>query len=148
MREKHEEGIQTINFKLFVSKLFISKRGIKKYNFSLRCIRCLHHCVQEPGFFEGNQDTMPRFYCCNLTVPPLSLHPLPSLISNCLNLPLGTQGRSWRLNEAHFLEIRNGGHRKSFVPRDLQDPCFVFIPEQNRDEIQPSDKTDWKIKDS
>ena len=30
-------------------------------------------------------------------------HPLPSLISNCLNLPVGTQGRSWRLNEAHFL---------------------------------------------
>ena len=38
-----------------------------------------------------------------LTVPPLCLHPLPSLISNCLNLPLGTQGRSWRLNEAYFL---------------------------------------------
>ena len=27
----------------------------------------------------------------------------PSLISNCSNLPFGTQGRSWRLNEAYFL---------------------------------------------
>ena len=27
----------------------------------------------------------------------LSLHSLPSLLSNCLNLPFGTQGRSWRL---------------------------------------------------
>ena len=27
-----------------------------------------------------------------LTAPARSLHPLPSLISNCLNLPLGTQG--------------------------------------------------------
>ena len=33
---------------------------------------------------------------CTLA-PPLSLHPLPSLISNCLNLPLGTQGSSGRL---------------------------------------------------
>ena len=37
------------------------------------------------------------------TVPPLSPHPLPSLISNCLNLLVGTLGRSWRLNEAEFL---------------------------------------------
>ena len=26
--------------------------------------------------------------------------PLLFLINNCLNLPLGTQGRSWRLDEA------------------------------------------------
>ena len=32
-----------------------------------------------------------------LTAPPLSLHLLPSLISNCLNLPIGTQARLWRL---------------------------------------------------
>ena len=38
-----------------------------------------------------------------LTTPPLSLQPLPSPISNCLNLPIGTQGRSRRLNEAYFL---------------------------------------------
>ena len=26
----------------------------------------------------------PRLHCCLLTAPPWSLHPLPSLISNCL----------------------------------------------------------------
>ena len=40
-----------------------------------------------------------------------------SLISKCLNLPFGTQERSWRLNEAYFPQTRNGGHRKPFVPR-------------------------------
>ena len=33
----------------------------------------------------------------------LVLHPLPSLINNCLNLPTGPQGRSWKLNEGYFL---------------------------------------------
>ena len=37
------------------------------------------------------------------TPPPLSLHLLSSLINKCLNLPIGTQGRSWRLNESYFL---------------------------------------------
>ena len=37
------------------------------------------------------------------TVVPRDLHPLPSLINSCLNLAIGTQGRSWRLNEAYFL---------------------------------------------
>ena len=57
---------------------------------------------------DGNQDAASR-YCC-LTVPPLSLHPFPYQINNCLNLPLGIQGRPLRLNEAHFLETRSGGH--------------------------------------
>ena len=39
-----------------------------------------------------------------LTVPPLSLYSLPSLISNSLNLLLELRvGRSRRLNEAYFL---------------------------------------------
>ena len=40
-----------------------------------------------------NQDPAPRLHYCFLTVPPLFLHPLPSLISNCLNLPFGTQAQ-------------------------------------------------------
>ena len=52
---------------------------------------------------RGDRQPAPRLHYCFLTAPPLSLHPLPSLISNCLNLPVGTQGRSWRLNEAYFL---------------------------------------------
>ena len=31
------------------------------------------------------------------------VHPLTSLVSNCLNQPIGTQGKPWRLNEACFL---------------------------------------------
>ena len=60
-----------------------------------------------------------------LTVPPLSPQTLPSLISNCLNLLTGTQGRSWRLNEAYFLLSRRGGHRKAFVPRSPTGSCSV-----------------------
>ena len=52
---------------------------------------------------EVNQDPAPRLYYCSLTVPPLSLHPLPSLISICFKLLFGTQGRLWRLNVAYFL---------------------------------------------
>ena len=43
-----------------------------------------------------------------LAAPPLFLHSLPSLISNCLNLPFEIQKRSWRLNETYFQLIRNG----------------------------------------
>ena len=39
----------------------------------------------------------------HLIVSLLFLYPLPSLISNCLNTPIGTQGRSRRLNEAYIL---------------------------------------------
>ena len=72
---------------------------------------------------RGNQNPALRLYYCCLTAPPWSLHPLPSLISNCLNLPLGTQGRPWRLNEAHFRRIRNGRHRQDFVPGAPQGPA-------------------------
>lgn len=32
----------------------------------------------------------------------LSLHPLPSLMSNCSNLPFRTRGRSWRLESVPY----------------------------------------------
>ena len=89
-------------------------------NFSLRCIRCPYYYVYP---LRGNQDPVPRLNYRYLTVPPLSLHPLPSLISNCLNLPLGTQGRSCRLNETHLLRMRNGGNRKAFVPGSPTGHC-------------------------
>ena len=70
-----------------------------------------------------------------MTVPPWSLHPLPSLISNSLNLPLGTQGRSWRLNEAPFLKTRDGRHKETFVPRSpaglTSSSCPPLDPERN-----------------
>ena len=53
----------------------------------------------------------PRLHYCFLIVPFLSLQPLPYL-SNCLNLPFGTQGRSKRLHEAYFVQARNKRQRK------------------------------------
>ena len=52
---------------------------------------------------------------CFLTAPPLFLYSLPSLVSNCLNLPFGTQGRSrgWNLSPTN----KKWGTRKAFVPR-------------------------------
>ena len=49
-----------------------------------------------------NQDAAPRLHYCFLAPPPLSLRPLPSLISNCLNLPFATQGRPWRLESVPY----------------------------------------------
>ena len=53
-----------------------------------------------------NQDAAPRLHYCFLTAP-LSLHSLPSLISSCLNLRFGIQGRSRTLTETYFLWRRN-----------------------------------------
>ena len=44
------------------------------------------------------KDRAPRLHYCSLAAPLLSLYPLPSLVSNGLNLLFGTQGRSWRVN--------------------------------------------------
>ena len=61
-----------------------------------------------------------------LIAPPLVLHPLPFLISNCLNLPFGTQGRSSRLNEAYSLQTRNGT-QKGFILWSPTESCAVSI---------------------
>ena len=45
-------------------------------------------------FLSQKQDPAPRLHYSFLTVPPLFLHPFSSLISICLNLSFGTQGRS------------------------------------------------------
>ena len=51
---------------------------------------------------EGELGPAPRLLYSFLTALPLSLHPLPSLISNFFEL-FGNQGRSRRLNAAYFL---------------------------------------------
>ena len=56
-----------------------------------------------------NQNPAPRLHYCFLTVPPLLLHPLPSLICNCLHLPFGAQRRS-RRQKFLFLQTKNRGH--------------------------------------
>ena len=65
----------------------------------------------------GGTRTLPhRCTIVFLIAPPLFLHSLIPLISNCLNLPFGTLGRSRRL-KTFFLQTRNGGYKKAFVPR-------------------------------
>ena len=66
-------------------------------------------------FLEEEPAAAPRLHYCLSAPPAWSLHPLPSQISSCLNLTVGTQGRSWRLNEAHFLRRRNGGHHRALL---------------------------------
>ena len=74
---------------------------------------------------EGEPEPCPKLHRCCLTAPLFSPHPLPFLISNCLNLPFGTQGRSWSLHETYFLQTRNWGPRKASIRRAPQSPaCF------------------------
>ena len=47
----------------------------------------------------------PGLHCCSLTVSPLQGCPFLSLSSNCLNLHIGNQGRSGRLNEAYSRNV-------------------------------------------
>ena len=61
--------------------------------------------------------------------PPFPLHLLSSLIGNCLKLPFGTQGRSWRL-EANPYDQEMGGGEHSKVPmtRSPTGSCLVSKP--------------------
>ena len=56
---------------------------------------------------KRNQVPASRLHYFSLTAPPWSLHLLPFLFSNCLHLPFGIQGTSWRLN--YSLKTRSGG---------------------------------------
>ena len=78
------------------------------------------------GSLRENQDPVPRlYYYCLAGLPPPSLHPLPSLISNYLNLSFGAQGRPWSLNEAYFPKPRRE-RGKGFGPRNPTGPCLVI----------------------
>ena len=44
----------------------------------------------------------------------LCIHPLPFLISNCLNLPFGTEGRSGKQESVHNKELDT---EKSFIQK-------------------------------
>ena len=59
------------------------------------CRRTQRYCYVYS--LRRDQDPAGKLHECLLTAPLWSLHPLPSLISNCSKLPFGTQGKSWRL---------------------------------------------------
>ena len=71
-------------------------------------------------FLEEEPGHCPKYVW---TAPPLFLYSLTFLISNCLNLPFGTQRRSWRLNEAYCLQTRNRGHGKVLYVGALKGPA-------------------------
>ena len=65
--------------------------------------------------------------CCFLTGFALLLHSPSSLISNYLNLPFGTQGRSWRLKPFPYKqEMGDTEEGKAFaLVRALQGPASL-----------------------
>ena len=75
---------------------------------------------------EGEPGPFSKAALFFLGYPLWSLHPLPSLISSCLNLLFATHGRSWRLNVAYFLQIRNGGHRFC-IPGSPTGSCSISV---------------------
>ena len=80
------------------------------------CRRTQTHCYAY--FLSRNQDPVPRLYH-HLVVPPLFLYCLHSLISNCLNLSFGTQGKSRRLNEGYTLKQETGNTERICTPEPL-----------------------------
>ena len=77
-------------------------------------------------YLRRKQDPAPRVHYCLLTVPPWSLHPLPSLISNSLNLLFRTQGKVIEA-KVRSPKIRNGEHRKACAPRSSAGPCLISV---------------------
>lgn len=82
------------------------------WGFSI-CKTVQRYCYMYP--LRGYQEPSPRLYYCFLTASLLSLHPLLFLISNCLNLPFETQGRSWRLNESISYKQETEGDTESLL---------------------------------
>ena len=87
------------------------------------------HCIS----LEGDPGLSPILHYFFLTVSPLILHYLPSLVSNCLNLLFGTQGQSRRLNP-YFPTNKKWGTQKGFVPGRtpqgsgrFQECCRIFF---------------------
>ena len=93
--------------------------GLKFSEKNLKVLLCI--------FLEGEPGWCPKAALSLLDPSSFVCIPLLSLISNCLNLPFGTLEKSRRLNDAYFLQTRNGGHRKAFVPtRALQGPAWFY----------------------
>ena len=71
---------------------------------------------------EAEPGSAPRLHYCFLAAPPLSLHPLPSLISNYLSLPFRTQGRSWSPESVPYKNEEQGS-QKGFCPWEPHRSC-------------------------
>ena len=65
-----------------------------------------------------NQDDAPRLHYC-------SLAPFLSQISNCSNLPFGTQGTSWRTESVSY---KKRGTRKGLCAQEPHRVLLGFSP--------------------
>lgn len=74
---------------------------------------------------------------CFLAAPPLSLDPLPSLINNYLNLPFGTQDRSWKGKSIPY-KRETGGPRNAFMARSPRRSCWFHCPLRHYSHIHPN----------
>ena len=83
----------------------------------------------------GDQDPAPRLHSRPLTAPVLSVHPFPSLMSSCLDLPFGTSSRLKFVPQKQ----ERGGRRKAHVPESPQGPAGFPRVGLERDEMGPSD---------
>ena len=68
-----------------------------------------YFCRRAQGYFyvyplRQNQDPTLWLLYCFLTVPPLTVYPLPSIISSCPSLPFRTQEGSGRLESIPYKE--------------------------------------------
>ena len=78
-----------------------------------RAQRCVSDCYVYP--FTMNQDPAPSLHYCFLTAFPLFLYSLTSLITSCLNLPFGTQGRSRRLKPFSYKQAMGDTKRPWYL---------------------------------
>ena len=75
-----------------------------------------------------SQDGAP--FCCSTVswlAPPLSPHPLLSLIRNCLRLSFGTQGRSWRLKSSSYKQEKGDTERLLYPTGSCSVSILWFI---------------------
>ena len=84
------------------------------------CIRssCLS-LEEEPG-------PCPKLHDCFLTTFPLFLHSFPPLISNCLHLPFGIQGKSRKLKLFSYKQV-TGDTERLLYPGGPHSLCLVSV---------------------
>ena len=79
------------------------------------------------GFLTTVPPGKPCHYFLSLTASPFSLHSLTSLLSNCMSLLFGTQGRTRKLKP--FSTNKKLGAQRDFCTQaDPAGPCSASIP--------------------
>ena len=78
-----------------ITSLIVNFSDLERVSVSVKWLKDIVVC-----FPDGETGPCPK---AALDCFCLVSHLLPSLINNCLSLPIGTQGSLWRLNESCFL---------------------------------------------